>query len=140
MRARLLTNTLVIAIAAALIGTPAMAQSKKHDHKDHKHTHATAEHGGVLEDIGEYHAELVAKDGKITIYLRDEDAKVIASEPFKASVMLIAGSQRVGPIPLAPVGDNKLEGTASAIPAGGTAILTLTDKGGATAQARFKLK
>ncbi|ODT19703.1 MAG: hypothetical protein BGN89_17640 [Alphaproteobacteria bacterium 64-6] len=131
---------MIIGAAAALSMPAAVAQNKPHDHKDHKHTHATPQHGGVLEDVGEYHAELVAKDGKLTIYLRDEEAKDTPAEGFKASVLLTAGSQRVGPIQLAPAGGNKLEGAANAIPAGATAILTLTDKSGATAQARYKLK
>jgi len=140
MRVRLLTSAFLIGVAATIASAPAIAQKKGHDHKDHKHTHATPQHGGVLEDVGEYHVELVAKDGKITLYVRDEESKDTPTEGFKASVLLTAGSQRVGPVQLAPAGANKLEGAASSIPGGATAILTLTDKGGATAQGRYKLK
>ncbi len=139
MRVRLLTSALIIGAATAFT-SPAIAQNKAHDHKDHKHTHAAPQHGGVLEDVGEYHAEIVAKDGKITLYLRDEESKDAPAEGFKASVLLTAGSQRVGPVQLAPAGGNKLEGAVSAIPVGATAILTLTDKSGTTAQGRYKLK
>lgn len=143
MRVRLLTSILMIGAAVAVAGVPgapSLAQQKKgHGHADHKHNHPTAQHGGILEDVGEYHVELVVKDGKITLYLRDHEAKDAASEGFKASVLLTAGQQRVGPIELAPVAPNKLEG-AAAVPAGATAILTLTDKGGTAAQGRFKLK
>lgn len=140
MRVRLLTSALIIGAAAALLVPAALAQNKPHEHKDHKHKHAQPQYGGVLEDVGEYHAELVAKDGKLTIYLRDEESKDATTEGFKASVLLTAGSQRVGPVQLAPAGGNKLEGAASSIPTGATAILTLTDKSGATVQARYKLK
>lgn len=143
MRVPLLTSLLTISAisaAAAFATLPAAAQQKAHDHKDHKHKHATPQHGGVLEDVGAFHVELVAKDGKITLYIRDEDSKDTATDGFKASVLLTAGSQRVGPIQLAPAGGNKLEGAASSIPASATAILTLTDKSGATAQGRYKLK
>ena len=121
---------------------PALAQQKKNDHggASHKHSHPTAQHGGVLEDVGEFHVEMVTKDGKITLYLRDHDAKDAATEGFKASVLLTAGSQRIGPIEVKPSGANKMEGPVGAVPAGANAILTLTDKGGTAAQGRFKLK
>lgn len=142
MRVRLLISALLFGGAVAFAAAPTLAQQKKHDHgaAGHKHNHPTAQHGGILEDVGEYHVELVVKDGKITLYLRDHEAKDAASEGFKASVLLTAGQQRVGPVELAPVNPNKLEGPVPAIPGGATAILTLTDKSGAAAQGRFKLK
>lgn len=141
MRLRLLTSALLIGGALAFALAPALAQQKKgHGHADHKHTHPTAQHGGILEDVGEYHVELVAKDGKITLFLRDHDAKDTSTEGFKASVLVTAGSQRVGPVEVKPAGGNKMEGAVAALPGGATAILTLTDKGGTAAQGRFKLK
>ena len=142
MRLRLLTSVLLIGGTVAFTAMPVVAQQKKgHDHggAGHKHTHPTALNGGVLEDVGEFHVELLVKDGKITLFLRDHEAKDAATEGFKASVLLTAGSQRVGPVELAPSGTNKLEGPVAAVPAGATAILTLTDKGGVAAQGRFKL-
>lgn len=142
MRLRLLASALLLGGAIAVAAAPTLAQQKKHDHgaAGHKHNHPTAQHGGVLEDVGEFHVEMVVKDGKITLYLRDHEAKDAATDGFKASVLLTAGSQRVGPVELGPIGPNKLEGPVAAIPAGATAILTLTDKAGAAAQGRFKLK
>lgn len=142
MRVRLLTSALLIGSALAFIALPTLAQQKKHDHggPGHKHNHPTAQHGGILEDVGEFHVEMVVKDGKITLYLRDHEAKDAATEGFKASVLLTAGSQRVGPVELAPIAPNKLEGPTAAVPLGATAILTLTDKAGVAAQGRFKLK
>ena len=140
MRVRLLTSALMVGVAVAFAGLPVLAQEKKeHGHGDHKHTHPTAQHGGILEDVGEFHVELVAKDGKITLYVRDHDAKDAATDGLKASVLVTAGSQRIGPVEVKSAGGNKMEG-ASAVPAGATAILTLTDKDGKTAQGRFKLK
>ncbi len=140
MRVRLLISSLLLGGAVAIAAAPTFAQPKKHDHAGHKHNHPTAQHGGILEDVGEYHVEMLVKDGKITLFLRDHDAKDAPSEGFKASVLLTAGSQRVGPVELAPVAPNKLEGPVATVPAGATAILTLTDKAGAAAQGRFKLK
>jgi len=136
-----MSAALVVAgVAFAAVPVPAQQKGHGHGSAEHKHSHPTAQHGGILEDVGEYHVEMVTKDGKITLYLRDHGAKDAASEGFKASVLLTAGSQRVGPLQLEPAGGNKLEGAAATVPAGATAILTLTDKGGAAAQGRFKLK
>jgi len=143
MRLRLLTSVLLIGGAFAFSTLPVVAQQKKgHDHggAGHKHTHPTALNGGVLEDVGEYHVEMLVKDGKITLFLRDHEAKDAATDGFKASVLLTAGSQRVGPVELKPAGGNKIEGAIASVPTGATAILTLTDKGGTAAQGRFKLK
>lgn len=139
---RLLTSALLIGSALAFTGVPSLAQQKKHDHggAGHKHSHPTALHGGILEDVGEFHVEMVVKDGKITLYLRDHEAKDAATDGFKASVLLTAGSQRVGPVELKPAGTNKIEGPVASVPAGASAILTLTDKAGVAAQARFNLK
>lgn len=55
-------------------------------------------------------------------------------------MLLTAGQQRLGPIEIKPAGANKMEGPVASVPPGATAILTLTDKAGAAAQGRFKLK
>ena len=141
MRVRLLTSVLMIGAALAFAAAPVSAQQKKgHGHGDHKHTHPTAQHGGVLEDVGEYHVELVVKDGTVSLHVRDHDAKDAATDGFKATVLITAGSQRVGPIELKSAGGNKMDGAVAAVPPGATAILTLSDKGGDVAQGRFKLK
>lgn len=140
MRVRLLTSALMIGAALAFAAAPASAQKKGHDHGSHKHTHPTAQHGGMLEDVGEYHVELVVKGGTISLHVRDHDAKDAATDGFKATVLITAGSQRVGPITLKSTGGNKMEGAVATVPSGATAILTLTDKDGDVAQGRFKMK
>ena len=134
------SKAVLVGTAIAFAAVPAGAQQKGHGHAEHKHTHPTAQHGGILEDVGEYHVEMVVKEGKITLYLRDHDAKDVVPEGFKASVLVTAGSQRLGPFEFKPVAANTLEVAAPGIPAGATGILTLTDKGGTAAQGRFKLK
>ena len=142
MRIRLLLSALLLGTVVAFPAAPSLAQHKKHDDgaAGHKHNHPTAQHGGILEDVGEFHVEIVIKDGKITLYLRDHDAKENPTQGFKAIVLITAGSQRVGPVEITPSGGNKMEGSVAAIPTGATAILTLTDKSGVSAQGRFKLK
>jgi hypothetical protein len=139
---QLLTKAMALAFAVSLAPMGAIAQDKGHSHsKGEKHAHPTAKHGGVIDDVGEYHAELVVKDGKITIHVLDHDGKDAATDGYKASVLITAGSQKLGPFALQPAGGNKLEGAgAASVPAGSRAILTLVDKGGKSAQARYELK
>jgi hypothetical protein len=141
MRVRLLTSVALVGAALALAAAPSMAQ-KKHDHgaAGHKHSHPTAAKGGTLEDVGDYHVEMIAKDGKITLLLRDHEANDVVTDGFKASVLVTAGSKRFGPFDLTSVQGKSIEGPAPGIPSGATAILTLTDKDGASTQGRFRLK
>ncbi len=143
MRVRLLSKSLAAVAVIAMGATVAMAQQKKaHDHggAGHKHNHPTAQAGGVLEDVGEYHVEMVVKEGKILLALRDHEAKDAPTDGMKASVLVTAAGKRLGPIEVKPSGANKMEGVVAAVPAGATAILTLTDKDGTAAQGRFNLK
>lgn len=137
----LFASSVLLGSATIFAALPTAAQQKGHDHggAGHQHTHPTAQHGGILEDVGEFHVEMLVKEGKITLILRDHDAKDAPTDGFKASVLITAGSQRVGPVEIKPTGGNRMEGPLAAVPSGATAILTLTDKGGAAAQGRFKL-
>ena len=141
MRLRLLTSALLASGLLTSTAGLAVAQEKKgHGGAEHKHSHPVPKHGGILEDVGEFHVEMVSKDGKIMLFLRDHEAKDAVTDGMKASALITAGSQRVGPVEIKPAGGNKMEGVVTAIPAGATAILTLTDKTGTSAQGRFKLK
>lgn len=141
MRVYLLISSLLLGAVLALPSVPVVAQQKKeHGHSDHKHSHPTPQHGGVLEDVGEYHVELLVEGGKIILHVRDHDAQEAQTEGMKASVLFTSGSQRVGPVEVKPAGGSKMEASVAAVPAGATAILTLTDKDGTAAQGRFRLK
>lgn len=141
-RVNLLIKAACIGAALSFAVLPAAGQQKKgHDHGSEKHAHPKAKHGGMMDDIGEYHAELLVAAGKITIFLGDHDGKDTAADGFKASVLITQGSQRMGPFELTPAGGNKLEGSGPATaPKGARAILTLVDKAGKSAQERYELK
>lgn len=110
-----------------------------HDHSAAKHDHS-ASAGGIVAEIGDYDVELVAADGKTTLLLKDHDGKEAVTDGFKASVLVLAGSERQGPFDLTPAGGNKLEGKGVALKAGDKAVVTLTDKAGKAAQGRFEAK
>ena len=81
---------------------------------------------------------LLVRTGRVTLYLLDHESKEANSEGFKAT-LLVTGAQRVGPVDIAPAGGNKMEAAVASLPAGGTAVVTLTDKAGKSAQGRYKL-
>lgn len=140
-RVELLIKAVFIGAALSFAALPAVGQQKGHGHADHKHGHPKPKHGGIMDDIGEYHAELLVAAGKITIFLGDHEGKDAAADGFKASVLITQGSQRMGPFDLTPAGGNKLEGNGpAAAPKGARAIVTLTDKAGKSAQERYELK
>lgn len=57
------------------------------------------------------------------------------------SVLITSGSKRKGPFQLTPARGNKLESAGpGSVAAGSRAVLTLTDKAGKSAQARYELK
>lgn len=136
------TRAAVIA-AATVIGAAAASAHEEghegHDHSAEKHDHTPAA-GGIVQEVGEYDAELVTTDTTITLLLKDHDGKEAPTEGFKASVLVLAGSERKGPFELVPAGGNKLEGKGVALKAGQKAIVTLTDKAGKAAQGRYEAK
>jgi hypothetical protein len=72
MRSLAVSAALVLALT---VGTPAVAgDDHDHDHDEHK-----PPHGGFLLEVGDHvaHVEVVhdAKDGKVTLYVLDKEAK-----------------------------------------------------------------
>ena len=60
-------------------------------HAQNKHSHSHAEkgpHGGRLADAGDYHVELVARDGGIEVYVVDHGEKPLALSGFKGLAIL----------------------------------------------------
>lgn len=107
-------RTSVIMLAAiALNAVSASAHEEGghegHDHSQSKHDHAPAA-GGIVAEVGTYDVELIAGDGKLKLLVKDHDGKDAATDGFKASVVVLAGSERQGPFELAGTGGNTLEG------------------------------
>jgi hypothetical protein len=45
-------------------------------------------HGGVMKDAGNYHIELLVRDGKMTVYLLDEKANAISTSGITGTAIL----------------------------------------------------
>jgi hypothetical protein len=123
--------TVFAALAFVLPGT-ADAQNK------HSHTHAEkGPHGGRLADAGDYHVELVAKDGGIEVYVVDHSEKPLSLSGFKGlAILSIDGkSQRI----TLDAGDGgKMTGKVTGnLPKQPKGVIQITPPGGKTVSAKF---
>ncbi|MFP5512365.1 MAG: hypothetical protein ACLGJC_04710 [Alphaproteobacteria bacterium] len=128
-------NVLRILFAAILAVAPisAMAQDKSHGHSH------TAPHGGQIQNIGTYEAELVVKGTELTLYLVDKDEKEVPSNGFEATAVVLAKDGQK-PVALKPNGNNKLTGTADFTYEGKfRATVTLTSAGKEVGKGRYSL-
>jgi hypothetical protein len=116
----------ILALAAALLaGLPADAHGPK------------SRHGGRIVDAGPYHAELVANDRAIEIFLLGHDDKPVDPRGFKG-VAILNVEGKAQRITLAPSEKDALSGTAAtALPANPKGAVQLTAPDGRTVTARF---
>ena len=94
-------------------------------------------HGGAIVVAGNYHVELVVKDGQVDVYLVGHDDKPVTVAGRKGVAILMAGGKSVR-IPLEPVGTERLSGKATdAGPTAPKGVIQITEPAGGTVQARF---
>ena len=118
------SGILVLAVAL-LAGLPADAHGPK------------SQHGGRIVNAGSYHAELVAKERAIEIFLLGHDDKPVDLKGFKG-VAILNVDGKAERITLAPSEKDALSGTAAtALPANPKGAVQLTAPDGKTATARF---
>ena len=98
---------------------------------------AKGPHGGRLADAGPYHAELVAKDKAIEIFLMGESDKPVDPKGFKGVAIFSLGG-KAERITLVPSEKGALSGeAATAFPPNPKGAVQLTAPDGKTATARF---
>ena len=118
------SKILVLAVAL-LAGPPADAHGPQ------------SRHGGRIVNVGPYHAELVARDRTIDIFLLGHDDKPVGPKGFKG-VAILNVEGKAERITLAPSEKNALSGTAAtALPANPIGAVQLTAPDGKTAMAKF---
>jgi len=127
----------MLAVAAALaFALPATANAQ-HKH-NHGHGHSeTGKNGGQMVSSGDYHIELVAKGGAVTIHVMDHDDKPVSVSGFKGLAILSVGgkSQR---IVLEPGESGRMTGNATGeLPARPKGVVQITPAGGKTVSAKF---
>jgi hypothetical protein len=116
----------ILALAAALlVALPADAHGPQ------------SRFGGRIVNAGPYHAELVARDRTIDIFLLGHDDKPVDPKGFKG-VAILNVEGKVERITLAPSEKEALSGTAAtALPANPKGAVQLTAPDGKTATAKF---
>jgi hypothetical protein len=118
----------VLSAALMFAGTTAFAHGEK-----------TGPNGGVVEDAGSYHVELVMKSDELRAFVTDaKDAKV-DTKGAEATATVLAGKDK-SVVKLAPAGGNALAGAGRFDPAAGAKIvLSLTLPGQGAMLARFSI-
>lgn len=117
--------------AAAIVVTSAVAAFAAGDHK--------GKHGGKIVESGHHHLELVAADGSLTLYVRDEADKPEDVTKAKASATVLADGKTEA-VELKPAAGGVFNGKGGFKAAkGATVVITLTMPDHKPEQARFKL-
>jgi len=118
----------VLSAALMFAGTTAFAHGEK-----------AGPNGGVLEDAGKYHLELVMKADELRAFVTDaKDAKV-DTKGAEATATVLTGKEKAT-VKLTPAGGNALAGAGRFDPAAGAKIvLSLTLPGQGAIQVRFSI-
>lgn len=116
----------ILAVASLLLAFPVLA-----------HEVAKVPNGGRIADAGAWHAELVAKDKLVEVYLSDTNDRPVPATGFKGIAILTVGG-KAQRITLTPSEAAHLTGTSGlALPREPKGAVQLTGPDGRTASARF---
>lgn len=116
-------------LLAAALAAPAAALA----HAEHGHP----QYGGIVAEAGEAQLELLAKDGKVAVYVTNHGAPVAVQGGKARLTVLEAGAKRE--LKLAPAGDNRLE-TAAALKPGAKVVAVVELPGRKPLQGRFEVQ
>ncbi len=72
-------------IAATLLGVPRLAVA---------HGPSRGPNGGQMQDIGSYHGELLAQDGRLTFFLYDTNDRPLSASGAAATAIVLAGGRQ----------------------------------------------
>jgi hypothetical protein len=93
-------------------------------------------HGGQMRMAGPYHYELVVAPGELRVYLSDHADQPVPSQGVSGNAVVLSGGKAT--VPLAPAGDNRLQGRGDfAVAPDMKVVVSLSFPDGGTWQARF---
>lgn len=129
---------IVTIIIATLFAAYPVLSGDDHDH--HHESKHTAQHGGILAESGHHYLEIVAKDGKLDVYITGDHGTDEVVSKAKATAAVLSQGKKVD-VALAPGDGAVLRGTGDFTAAPGTTIvITLTMPDHDPEQVRVKLK
>ena len=130
--ARFALPAILAAIAAAgalLAPVPALAHAE----------HGQPVHGGIVAEAGVFQGELVAQPAGLVLFITDH-GKPVPTQGASARLVVLAAGHK-SEVPLAPAGENRLEGRpAEALAAGAKAVASVRLADGRAGALRFELK
>jgi len=98
-----------------------------------------ANHGGIVQSANDLNFELVAKDGKATIYVEDHDEKF--STAGATGKLTILNSAEKTEVTLEPVGSNQMRAKGEVkLPKGAKVIASITFANKNAVNVRFSVK
>ncbi len=101
------------------------------------HGDKTGPNGGVVEDVGKYHVELLMKAGELRVYVAGAGGAKVDTKGAEASATVLAGRERLT-LKLAPAGGNALAAAGKFDPrAGAKVVLSLAMPGQPVVSGRF---
>jgi hypothetical protein len=94
----------------------------------HSHGAATANHGGIIQTVGETWIELVVKGDKLEVYFED-DGDDMPTAAMSGKLTIAKGAAKTE-VTLKPAGGNKMEATGKGVVKGSkvTVLAVLADK------------
>lgn len=128
----MLVRRIVIgSIAVAFFAGAAWAQHSGHAHSSH---------GGQVQKIGKYEAELAVKGTELTLHLNDENDKPVDAAKFSATAVVLAKGNQQKSVELKAAGGNKLAGRGDfQVEDKVRATVTLLSSGSEVGKARFSV-
>ena len=82
------------------------AQEKEKEENHHGGEQSVGPHKGIVQEAGSYHAELLNKDGKVTIYLLDGKAKSMSNKGITGTATFQFADKTSATVTLTPSGDD----------------------------------
>ena len=124
-------KTLLTAVSLAFSLSLGAAQALAHAE------HGQPQHGGIHAEAGEAQFEIVAREGKLTVYVTSHGAP-LDTAGASGKLTVLAGTAK-SDIDLKPAGSNLLQGVGS-LPAGAKLLVNVQLAGRKSLQARAAMK
>lgn len=128
------------AIVIGLAGWSVASPDSAFAHSEEDMAKMVGDHGGSVRAAGNYHVELVVKDGQVRVWLTDHGNVAQGTEKATGAATVTIGEKRIN-VPLKPAAKNEMSGSNPDIKHGAMRVLVnVTLPGEDPLQARFALK
>lgn len=133
-------RTFCAAAVLAVAGWWAIPPDAAFAHSEEDMAKMVGDHGGSVRASGNYHVELVVKDGQVRVWLTDHGNVAQATDKASGAATVTIGEKRIN-VPLKPASRNEMSGSNPDIKHGAMRVLiNVTLPGEDPLQARFALK